>query len=239
MRLLQALRPAVPEARKQTILAALRWPIPGAGPGAGRRPKATSRLAALDLRPVTAGLALPSDPASGDNADASPVRSRSGRTIRRDEDGRRWERVFDAPKDRRPLSPHEAVQRFAQWLRDEGYDGWLSAAEVLGFYRWWAEAAAIEEMCPEQLWERLASAPGVGRRRQRIVSTQDPSMVMLRQRLERQPEGSKDRPTIYRIYSDGEMEEAAREAAKATRGRSGKPDRAQPRSISETRRCAA
>lgn len=218
MRLLDVLRPAV---------AAL------------RRRHSVSRLAALDLRPVVADLAPDACGHPKAPEETPPIRGRSGRDIRFDDAGRRWERVFEVPKDRRRIAPHEAVQRFAQWLREEGYDGWHSAADVLGFYRWWAQVAAVEEMCPEQLWERLASAPGVVRERLRIASTTDPDMVRLRKRLARQPEGSKQRPTLYRIASEMEMEMAAREAVAATRGRSGKPDRAQPRSISETRRCAA
>jgi len=217
MRLLDVLRP---------VLAAWRWPAPGAG----RHPKARARLAALDLRVapearqqnVVAELAPPPDGESGRDLDTTTVRGRSGRDIRFDDAGRRWERVFEVPKDRRRIAQHEAVQRFAQWLREEGYDGWHSAADVLGFYRWWAQVASVEEMCPEQLWERLASAPGVVRERLRIASTTDPDMVRLRKRLERQPEGSKRRPTLYRIASEMEMELAARESATATRVRTSK-----------------
>lgn len=123
------------------------------------------------------------------------------------------------PGPRRAQNPHEAVLRFAAWLREGEFAGWHTAEDIVEFYQWHCEAEGLEELQHDLLRERFASAPGVTRERRRLASATAPELVRIRRRM-----GGADRAMLYRVASAEEMAEAAEKAAEvaARRTKGGK-----------------
>lgn len=127
-----------------------------------------------------------------------------------------------ATRQRRLVAPHEAVNGFLSWMRDNDFSGWHTAADIEEFYRWYCEEEGVEEMPEAAMRERFAALPGVDKVRRRIQHSTEKQLVRIRRRIEADTSQVHEKPVLYRVASH---EEAAEALAKNRPNRSAKPIR--------------
>lgn len=113
---------------------------------------------------------------------------------------------------RRQVNGHAAMLAFLAWMRDHGFDDWLSADEVDDAYRYFCEDEGLAEMPSNQMREMLAAMPGAMRVRQRLNAVADPAIMRAKRRL-----GGTTRAILYRVMSHAEFAETRRRRAPAKR----------------------
>lgn len=75
-------------------------------------------------------------------------------------------------RERRAIKPREAVNRFAEWLRDWGYTGWMISDDLVGHYINFCADEALEEMSHDDVRALFAKLPGIVAGRKRINGPQ-------------------------------------------------------------------
>ena len=107
---------------------------------------------------------------------------------------------------RRAVNPHEATLRFVEWLRSNGFDGWMLSEDVGGFYSWFCRDEGFEELLHDELRASLADLPGVSASRRRINGPQFEDLRRYLARIGRlKAKADLNRFELYRIASHEEM----------------------------------
>lgn len=136
---------------------------------------------------------------------------------------------------RRVVPPHEAMPRFVDWLRDNDFSGWHTAADIGEFYRWFCHDEGIEEMPAAMMRERFAVLPGVDKARRRIAESTDKQLVHIR----RWRAKGEEKPVLYRIASHEEAAEALATRRQQRASKHGSNKKSPPAPAGATARRAA
>ncbi|MGE3064158.1 MAG: hypothetical protein AB7K67_01110 [Hyphomicrobiaceae bacterium] len=187
---------------------------------AGAEPAGGRRDAPQDTY-LTGSPVLSFDPAVvGDNGEWTPVPmavffqqieavaklgTTSGRTYT-DAKGR----ILLCPPEgpRHVLAPFEAASAFVGWIRDEGVAAgeWEWVQDIVESFEHWCAWERVEPIPSNVLLDALKRVPGVRHGRHRLG---EPQFAHARSRAR------SERAIVYRIATDWEMAEAARELAEA------------------------
>jgi len=107
---------------------------------------------------------------------------------------------------RRAINAHDAVMRFAAWMRQWEFTGWHEDKLIIETYRWFCDHEQVEAMDDDQLLSRFGASPGVVKDRRRLNGAVDPGLVMIRRRLISRGELNADgRAYLYYVMTADEM----------------------------------
>lgn len=115
-------------------------------------------------------------------------------------------RVPQRNVERRAINNQTAVTRFAAWMRDWGYTGWMISDDLVAHYVNFCADEALEEMHHDELRSRIAALRGVVAGRKRING---PQFADLRRYLAKtgrlRAEPHLNRFEVFRVASHEEM----------------------------------
>lgn len=107
---------------------------------------------------------------------------------------------------RRAINAHDAVMRFAAWMRQWEFTGWHEDKLIIETYRWFCDHEKVEAMDDDQLLSRFGASPGVIKERRRLNGAVDPGLMMIRRRLMARGELNADgRAYLYYVMTAEEM----------------------------------
>jgi len=128
-----------------------------------------------------------------------------------------------APLRFRPINRHAAAMRFVAWMRDNHYTDYLTVPELDQTYLDFCREVEVEPIDARELREFVRALPGVYHGRPRING---PRWARLRQRVH------VERPVLYRVLSQVELETAGVRARPDTVG----PEPGQDRPSADARK---